>query len=225
MVNVVPHLITEEYIGQLMLSEARAISFNNGDYWWELKTPAISHAYTTLHCDAQDFFDQLIDEREFVVRLHQYFQVVYDESFKEWQKQYGYKPPYFGPIPDVKLGLRELRFLNDRWATWQSRDNELVWAQYDYQWDNYRAEIFAASPIHNDVLDSDYEDIKPSGIIGSLDWEIPFGKYKGKSIRYVLTNRPDYLDWMMRKTDKFKFSDELKKLINAECEQDAFETR
>ena len=53
------------------------------------------------------------------------------------------------------------------------------------------------------------EDISP--ITGVGDTVFTFGKYTGKTIRQVVTEAPDYIDWMLKQTN-FKNGDILDKV-------------
>jgi hypothetical protein len=53
---------------------------------------------------------------------------------------------------------------------------------------------------------------------------IRFGKHKGKSVSECLIRDPDYLCWLMNKTDRTDFDDELKKEIRI-AEEKAYRAR
>ena len=46
--------------------------------------------------------------------------------------------------------------------------------------------------------------------IQGINDEFQFGKYKGKTLLYVLENNPQYIIWCIKNIDKFKIDNSLK---------------
>lgn len=50
----------------------------------------------------------------------------------------------------------------------------------------------------------------PSGTPNSDGWTLPFGKHKGRTIAEIDADAPEYLDWILEKTDKEDIKDRIR---------------
>src|SRR5688572_23005554 len=181
-------------------NEMRKVSLGNDFYRWDLDNENIRNAKQILGEFAILALQQKITKDEYKQILYNYFLVVYDETFKQWQwERTLYRVQHeidnivllHLPVECVRLTIRELEFINERWQTWEYREGQKVFDEID-----------------NKVAFDSFDWIEIDNTIYSKNFVINFGKYHWEkqngrkiTIKELFTRDPKYLLWAYNNTD------------------------
>jgi hypothetical protein len=119
------------------------------------------------------------------------------------------KKPYPLPVTLMEYALQSADYIASR--------KELL--NFDFKNNNILIENIINNNLINDdsiVIERKNSDIYNSANNANEELVFPFGKHRGKFVKDVIKDSPDYIEWMLSKTDfkQTEFLEKIKEYIN-----------